>query len=229
MAKTEAQRFMEMIKEATKNQPTRLVGDLTTGYNIVDLELAEKIAESKRRVATMDVINPLENKLFIDPLIKSIKEDIKEEKENKTMPPKNNINYGSFFIENPFRAKKAEIKDVIFNGPATIVMWSDGDKTIVRCENEDFDKEKGLAMAICKKFLGTNKSKSNYNDVFKKYCTEGMTKQVGVYTGKPVAVSLKKYAEDNNLSLSTCRRRAVNGQIPAIKINGKWFVKVKEN
>ena len=84
-------------------------------------------------------------------------------------------------------------------------------------------------MAICKKFLGTNKSKSNYNDIFKKYCIEGITKQVGIYTGKPVAVSLKKYAEDNNLSLSTCRRRAVNGQIPAIKINGKWFVKVKEN
>ena len=220
MVKTEAQRFMEMIKEATKNQPTRLVGDLTTGYSIVDLEQAEKIAEVKRRVATMDVINPL---------LDSIKEDIKKEKENKTMPPKNNINYGSFFIENPFRTKKAEIKDVIFNGPATIVFWSDGDKTIVRCENEDFDKEKGLAMAIAKKFLGTNKSKSNYNDIFKKYCVEGMTKQIGVYTGTSIAVSLKKYAKDNDLSLSTCRRRAVNGQIPAIKIDGKWFVKIEEN
>ena len=221
MAKTEAQIFMEKIKEATKNQPTRLVGDLTTGYSIIDLEQAEKIAEAKRSVATMDIINPL---------LDSIKEEIKEEKENKTMSPKNNINYGSFFAKGSlFIADKAEIKDVIFNGPATIVFWSDGDKTIVRCENEDFDKEKGLAMAIAKKFLGTNKSKSNYNDVFKKYCTEGMTKQVGVYTGKPVAVSLKKYAEDNNLSLSTCRRRAVNGQIPAIKIDGKWFVKIEEN
>ena len=204
MVKTEAQRFMEMIKEATKNQPTRLVGDLTTGYSIVDLEQAEKLD--------------------------SIKEEIKGEKENKTMPPKNNINYGSFFAKGSlFIADKAEIKDVIFNGPATIVFWSDGTKTVVRCENEDFDKEKGLAMAICKKFLGTNKSKSNYNDIFKKYCVEGTTKQVGVYTGKPVAVSLKKYAEDNNLSLSTCRRRAVNGQIPAIKIDGKWFVKIEEN
>ena len=223
MVKTEAQRFMEMIKEATKNQPTRLVGDLTTGYSIVDLEQAEKIAEAKRRVATMDVINPLEK-------LDSIKEEIKGEKENKTMPPKNNINYGSFFAKGSlFIADKAEIKDVIFNGPATIVFWSDGTKTVVRCENEDFDKEKGLAMAICKRFLGTNKSKSNYNDIFKKYCVEGMTKQVGVYTGKSVAVSLKKYAKDNDLSLSTCRRRAVNGQIPAIKINGKWFVKVEEN
>ncbi len=62
-----------------------------------------------------------------------------------------------------------EIKNVIFSGPYTIVMWSDGDKTIVRCDDENFDKEKGLAMAISKKFLGTNKSKSNYNDIFKKW------------------------------------------------------------
>ena len=45
------------------------------------------------------------------------------------------------------------IKNVIFNPPATIVFWSDGDKTIVKksdCESE-MDKEKGLAMAIIKK------------------------------------------------------------------------------
>ena len=65
--------------------------------------------------------------------------------------------------------EKVEIKKVIFNGPCTIVSWSDGDRTIVRCNSEDFDKEKGLAMAITKKFLGTNKSKSNYNDIFKKW------------------------------------------------------------
>lgn len=65
--------------------------------------------------------------------------------------------------------EKVEIKKVIFNNPCTIIFWSDGDKTIVKCNSEDFDKEKGLAMAIAKKFLGTNKSKSNYNDIFKKW------------------------------------------------------------
>ena len=64
------------------------------------------------------------------------------------------------------------IKNVIFSGPCTIVQWSDGDKTIVGCENENFDKEKGLAMAIVKKFFGTNESKSNYNDIFKKWIPE---------------------------------------------------------
>ena len=68
---------------------------------------------------------------------------------------------------------KPEIKNVIFSGPCTIVLWSDGDKTIVRCgEDDTFDKEKGLAMAISKKMLGTNSSKSSYYDVFKKFIQE---------------------------------------------------------
>ena len=45
-----------------------------------------------------------------------------------------------------------EIKNVIFNDPATIVFWKDGTKTVVKCQDGDeFDPEKGLAMAIAKK------------------------------------------------------------------------------
>ena len=58
------------------------------------------------------------------------------------------------------------IKKVIFNGPATIVFWDDGTKTVVKAENEEVDKEKGLAMAISKKFLG---NKGNYYNEFKKW------------------------------------------------------------
>lgn len=62
-----------------------------------------------------------------------------------------------------------EIVNVIFNNPATIVFWRDGSKTVVKCNDGEFDPEKGLAMAIAKKFLGNNDSKSNYYDVFKKW------------------------------------------------------------
>ena len=66
---------------------------------------------------------------------------------------------------------KLEIKKVIFNEPATIVFWSNGDKTIVKCQPGDtFDKEKGLALAITKYFFG---NKSNYNKVIKKYTENG--------------------------------------------------------
>lgn len=61
---------------------------------------------------------------------------------------------------------KFDIKDVIFNDPATIVLWADGTKTVVKAENEPFDPEKGLAMAISKRALG---GKYDYYDTFKKY------------------------------------------------------------
>lgn len=59
------------------------------------------------------------------------------------------------------------IEKVIFNDPATIVYWSDGSKTVVKCQPGDaFSEELGLAMAISKKFLG---NKGNFNDVFKSF------------------------------------------------------------
>lgn len=62
------------------------------------------------------------------------------------------------------------IKQVIFNDPATIVIWADGTKTVVKCQDGDvFDKEKGLAMAISKRALG---DKGNYCEVFKKWIPE---------------------------------------------------------
>lgn len=52
----------------------------------------------------------------------------------------------------------AAIKNVIFAPPATIVYWSDGSKTVVKCSEKDvFDPEKGLAMAIAKR-CGGNKA-----------------------------------------------------------------------
>ena len=69
-----------------------------------------------------------------------------------------------------FESFKPTIKNVIFNNPATIVMWSDGTKTVVKCgENDDFDPEKGIAMCCMKKLLGTNKTGSNYLDKVEKY------------------------------------------------------------
>lgn len=67
------------------------------------------------------------------------------------------------------RISRIEIVKVIFNDPATIVLWADGTKTVVKAFDEPFDPEKGLAMAISKKALG---NKGNYFEVFKKYIPE---------------------------------------------------------
>ena len=58
------------------------------------------------------------------------------------------------------------IKNVKFNPPATIVFWTDNTKTVVKCNGEDYDPEKGLAMCISKKMLG---DRGNYYEVFKKW------------------------------------------------------------
>jgi hypothetical protein len=51
------------------------------------------------------------------------------------------------------------IEKVIFNPPATIVIWKDGVKTIVKCgEGEEFNEETGLAMAIARRYSGSRSS-----------------------------------------------------------------------
>ena len=76
------------------------------------------------------------------------------------------------FLYKPFNFKppKLKIEKVIFNDPATIVIWSDNTKTIVKCQPGDtYSKELGLAMCISKKFLG---NKGNFNEEFKKWLQE---------------------------------------------------------
>lgn len=58
--------------------------------------------------------------------------------------------------KNPFG-----IKSVIFNGPATIVFWNDGTKTVVKCaEEEIYNKRTAIMWAIMKKAYG-NSSRVN--------------------------------------------------------------------
>lgn len=69
-----------------------------------------------------------------------------------------------------------EIENVIFNEPATIVFWADGTKTVVKCQEDDiFDPEKGLAMAISKKALG---NEGNYCNVIKKWTEKYESKEL---------------------------------------------------
>lgn len=63
------------------------------------------------------------------------------------------------------------IKDVIFRDPATIIFWKDGTKTVVKTQDgEKYDKEKGFAMAVCKKVFGNER---DYYHVFKHWMRKG--------------------------------------------------------
>lgn len=61
------------------------------------------------------------------------------------------------------------IKKVIFNNPATIVFWTDGTKTVVKCaEGDTFSEYAGLSMCITKKLLG-----NDFKKEMNKWCKSG--------------------------------------------------------
>lgn len=73
---------------------------------------------------------------------------------------------------------RPQIENVIFNPPATIVFWSDNTKTVVKCQDGDeWDAEKGLAMAISKKYFY---NKGRYNAEFQKWLSEDEETEVGI-------------------------------------------------
>lgn len=52
-------------------------------------------------------------------------------------------------------ARIAEPMRVIFNDPATVVLWVDGSKTVVKCHDGDaYSRRTGLLMCMAKKALG---------------------------------------------------------------------------
>ena len=58
-------------------------------------------------------------------------------------------------------------KQVIYNDPATIVLWDDGSKTVVKCHPDDvYDPEKGFLLCCAKKLMG---NKGRYNDEMRKH------------------------------------------------------------
>lgn len=73
------------------------------------------------------------------------------------------LHAGEYHIED-------DIKKAIFNGPATIVIWRDGTKTVVKCGDMDiYDPEKGLAMAVCKYVFGND---ATFKRIFRKWLPE---------------------------------------------------------
>lgn len=48
-----------------------------------------------------------------------------------------------------------EIKKLISNNPATVILWEDGTKTMAKCqEGDEFDFEKGVLICSLKKLIG---------------------------------------------------------------------------
>lgn len=79
------------------------------------------------------------------------------------MAPSSSLENVLWLIDGFFGGQKTRIDRVIFNDPATIVFWSNGRKTVVKCQEGDtYDREKGLLLCIAKYVFGNT---GRYNDI----------------------------------------------------------------
>lgn len=146
-----------------------------------------------------------------------------------------NKNFGT---NNAERKTDMRIKKVHFNDPVTVVLWEDGTKTIVRAgENEVYDPEKGLAMAIAKKAL---RNQGNYYNVFKKWLPEEdfeslcekikLNQSIDNHFGHPedsdkTLYSVSELAKKLGVSRSTINRKCRKGKFPgAFKDDNRWII-----
>lgn len=74
-----------------------------------------------------------------------------------------------------------EVREIRYNGPATIVFWEDGTKTVVKVQlgEEYYDPDKAFAMAVCKKLFGNkfNRHLTKAQKAFEKSCEEEYEKR----------------------------------------------------
>lgn len=145
------------------------------------------------------------------------------------------------------RENTMTIKKVYFNDPVTVVLWEDGTKTIVKAGEDDiYDPEKGLAMAIAKKALG---NKGNYYEVFKKWLPKDPVEQIkselkelfdsvpdqscpvdtpiaSDFDGEPTTLlTAEELAEKLGCTKATIQKQCRQGMHPgAVKVGGKWKI-----
>ena len=113
-------------------------------------------------------------------------------------------------VRNLYYGLSLTIKDVIFNPPATIVLWMDGTKTVVKDQGEVFyDPEKGMAMAVAKKAFG---NQGNYYNQFSKYLDIYEKKQEAEFTSSYANTVLDDIIEKFRNSLTKTNYNTVSNE-----------------
>ena len=99
------------------------------------------------------------------------------------------VSYSDYY--NQQRVNPLQIERVVFNPPATIILWADKTKTVVKCQGgEPFDPEKGMTMAFMKKVYGNT---GGYFKEVEKWCKPYYEKEAS--ENYPELASLTKIAE----------------------------------
>lgn len=108
----------------------------------------------------------------IDALVNKVKGISSKEKKKEN-------SFGSFFYDED--GNEFYLKEVIYNAPVVVCNWSDGTKTMSKCDMFDtYSVESGLTMCVLKKLIGGK---------FFARLLENWTPDV--YTGKLTKITLK--------------------------------------
>lgn len=140
---------------------------------------------------------------------------------------RNYITNDIYTTKEAIKTMRNSIKKIIFNDPATIIIWGNGDKTIVKCgEGEIYDPEKGMAMAITKHFLG---DKGNYYETFKKWLPKEHETVKESKSNTERFISIRDFCNRYNITKNKAYRMIKAGDIYAIKNEkGHWMIDTTE-
>lgn len=100
-------------------------------------------------------------------------------------------------------------KKIIINPPATIVIWNDGTKTVVKAtENDIYDPEKGVALCFLKKYFGLSYKKilKDANDIY----NEKMKEDAELNNSEMAAKLLKGFT-DSLTEINNVARKLIDG------------------
>ena len=94
--------------------------------------------------------------------------------------------------------KIPEVREIRYNGPATIVFWEDNTKTVVKMQPDElyYDPDKAFAMAVCKKLFGNkfNRHLTKAQKAFEKSCEEKYENRVDEFVRRMTDVN-KRFDE----------------------------------
>ncbi len=110
--------------------------------------------------------------------------------------------------------------NVIFNDPATIVFWTDGTKTVVKCSADDeFDKYKGFVMAYLKKSLGSGRKAERFvNEHFEP------EKPKFKLVFKKELVPMLEISDSWAYRIDGMTKEEIQKNEPRLVVSGYWFV-----
>ena len=85
--------------------------------------------------------------------------------ENKEKEERNSLMPSSIMKNHVSTWQALGVKNIIFNPPATIVFWTNGDKTVVKCqEGQEYNPYFGFCAAVAKRIYGSTTTVNNFVD-----------------------------------------------------------------